>query len=154
MRVGGIYLRRYSDGKLLASNDVSFVRRIGGAYYVVHRADYHRVLMAEAQGLGVVVSMDAEVVKVSFEGRLAVRLRDGRILSADVIVGADSLCSTMREQLLGKPTPPEETGDLAYRGTFSLAQLENLNDPGVMKLIEKISPQEFMGPKNTACSTR
>jgi salicylate hydroxylase len=146
VKVEGRHLRRYSDGKLLASNDGSFVKRMGGAYYVVHRADYHRVLMTEAQRVGVVVSTDAEVVNVSFEGKPTVTLHDGRVLLADVVVGADGLWSTMREQLLGRPCPPEETGDLAYRGTFSLAQLESLHDPGVQELIDTMSPQVYMGP--------
>lgn len=148
VRVDGRHLRRYSDGKLLASmpRNEAYVERMGAAYYVIHRADYHRVLMEEAQSLGVVVLTDAEVVNVAFDGQPTVTLRNGQALSADVIVGADGLWSTMREQLLEKPCPPQETGDLAYRGTFSLAQLESLDDPGVMELIEMMCPQVYMGP--------
>jgi salicylate hydroxylase len=146
VRIQARYLRRYKDGAVLATmpGGEEIVERMGAAYYVIHRADYHTLLLNEAERLGVEVLTDAEVVSVSFEDHPSVTLRDGREIFADVVVGADGLWSSMREQLLGKPSPPQETGDLAYRGTFSLAQLEGLNDPGIMSIVESTSPQVWM----------
>jgi salicylate hydroxylase len=41
---------------------------------------------------------------------------------------------------------PLETGDLAYRGTFSKEQLLSLNDPKVEELCAKNSVTLWMGP--------
>ena len=45
------------------------------------------------------------------------------------------------------PSPPLETGDLAYRGTFSLHELTALNDPEVEKLVAASDVQVWMGPE-------
>ena len=46
-------------------------------------------------------------------GVYTVLLHDGRRLSADLVVGADEINSTMRECLVGHPDRPTPTGDLA-----------------------------------------
>ncbi|KAJ5117384.1 hypothetical protein N7448_011016 [Penicillium atrosanguineum] len=53
----------------------------------------------------------------------------------------------MREFILDGPSPPLETGDLAYRGTFSLQELTALNNPEVEKLIAASDVQVWMGPE-------
>lgn len=53
----------------------------------------------------------------------------------------------MREFILDGPSPPLETGDLAYRGTFSLQELNALNNPEVEKLIAASDVQVWMGPE-------
>jgi salicylate hydroxylase len=52
----------------------------------------------------------------------------------------------MREFVLGRPMPPVETGDLAYRGTFTHDQLKLLNDARIDTLIEKSNVQVWLGP--------
>lgn len=61
--------------------------------------------------------------------------------------GADSagLWSFIRDLVLEKPSPPEPTGDLAYRGTFTREQLEAFNDPGVNELIHSGCTYNWMG---------
>lgn len=87
-------------------------------------------------------------------------------ITGDVIIGADGsfslpsssharahkvgLWSKIREAVLGEPHPPEETGDLAYRATFSRAQLLALNDPEVKALCEKQGVTAWLGPKKHA----
>lgn len=100
---------------------------------VIHREDYHRVLMDEASILSVKTLLSAEVSTVHF-GRTELRLRDGRIIQGDVIVRADRLWPATRPLLLGSPSPPVETGDLAYRGTFTREQLLALGDLRIKKL--------------------
>jgi salicylate hydroxylase len=55
------------------------------------------------------------------------------------------LWSALR-QSIDSQAKPEETGDLAYRGTFSRQQLETLNDPKVHELIKDEKNQLWMGP--------
>lgn len=53
----------------------------------------------------------------------------------------------MREHVLGRPSPPVETGDLAYRGTFTRSQLRQLNDEKVNKLLDASNLQVWLGPE-------
>ena len=56
----------------------------------------------------------------------------------------------MREQVLEIPSPPFETGDLAYRGTFSAEQLKGLNDSRINSLCEEKSVSLWLGPDRHA----
>ena len=63
------------------------------------------------------------------------------------MVSLAGLWSTTRNNLLGAPSPPVETGDLAYRGTFSRAQLLALRDPWIEALCAKKTVTAWMGPE-------
>jgi salicylate hydroxylase len=125
------------------------------------------VLLAEALNLGAIILTHAEVIAVADDEsswRQVVSLKDGRHLSADVVVGADGksipaheiivkrltkypgLWSMLREYVLDRPFPPEETGDLAYRGTFTREQLLAFQDEGIDKLMEASNVQVWLGP--------
>lgn len=87
-------------------------------------------------------------------------------ITGDVIIGADGsfsshsppcpeltrtgLWSKVREVVLDEPHPPQETGDLAYRATFSQTQLLSLNDPDVKALCEKRGVTAWLGPSRHA----
>jgi salicylate hydroxylase len=57
------------------------------------------------------------------------------------------LWSTIRESLVGNPCPPVETGDLAYRGTFSREQLLALQDPRITTLCDRRCVTLWIGPE-------
>lgn len=48
--------------------------------------------------------------------------------------------------MLGAASGPFETGDLAYRGTFSLEQLEQLNDSQVLEMCRESAVNVWFGP--------
>lgn len=77
-------------------------------------------------------------------------LQSGEELFADAIVGADGLWSTTRDLILEEASPPLETGDLAYRGTFSKKQLLNLEDEKVSSLCAQKSVTVWLGPQKHA----
>lgn len=56
------------------------------------------------------------------------------------------LWSTTRDLILGQPSPPFETGDLAYRATLKTANMLALKDPQVTKLCTQNSVTLWMGP--------
>jgi salicylate hydroxylase len=116
---------------------------------VIHRGDYPEVLLEEARSLGAQVRLNASVKTVDFHLMFVV-LAGGERIYSGVIIGADSishpssstvcspakdlfcqigLWSMTRSLLLGYQSPPLETGDLPYRGTFELTQLRALNTP-------------------------
>ena len=65
----------------------------------LHRADYQRVLIDEAEKLGARIQLDADVVDVDFENT-SLTLRNGDIISADVVIGADGMHPTFFTNLL------------------------------------------------------
>ncbi|KAJ5295681.1 hypothetical protein N7508_010502 [Penicillium antarcticum] len=112
----------------------------------LHGFDYHRILLDEAIRLGAVLVLGAEVENLCVETPEVV-LADGVKLSADVLIGADGQWSTVRNAVLKTPVSPVETGDLAYRATFTREQLESLGDDKVNELIQKVAVTSWLGPK-------
>ncbi|OAL27289.1 hypothetical protein AYO22_03564 [Fonsecaea multimorphosa] len=118
---------------------------MGAPWMVIHRQDYHAILLEEAKRLGAEVKLNTNVTGLEFD-RTEVTLLDGEVIKGDVIIGADGLWSSTRDAILGHPSPPVETGDLAYRATFSRQQLLELNDPRVEDLCSKKTVTLWMGP--------
>ncbi|KAL2847495.1 hypothetical protein BJY01DRAFT_212447 [Aspergillus pseudoustus] len=139
--------RRYDDGRILSSMPFGdgVIEEFGVPWIIIHREDFYRVLLDEATHLGAEVRQNAEVVDVDFEGPEVV-LSSGERIAGDVIVGADGLYSRVRDLVLGTPTSPEETGDLAYRATFRKEQLEAIDDPHVTELCQKMAITSWLGP--------
>ncbi|RFU30914.1 hypothetical protein B7463_g5419, partial [Scytalidium lignicola] len=142
-------LRRYSDGEVIVEKPLGErVREIYGAEWL---AEYQNLLLEEAQNAGARILKNAEVIGVdtNFDGdcgNCTVLLKDGRNIRADVVIGADGLWSRLREFIVGKQSPPSETGDLAYRGTFSREQLALFQEERIIELVEASNIQVWMGP--------
>ncbi len=87
--------------------------RYGADYFHIHRADLHRILRALVPdrfielGNGC-VALDAEHATLT--------LADGRLASADVVIGADGIHSTVRGALFGDQ-PASFTGHVCWRST-------------------------------------
>ncbi|EXJ55608.1 hypothetical protein A1O7_08536 [Cladophialophora yegresii CBS 114405] len=148
IQVNANHLKRYKDGKILCSRlgGEKWIRDFNGPWYVIHRADYHGVMLDEAVRLGAQLRLNAKVVDITSSGTPQVVLEGGEVVPADVIVGADGLWSATRDIVLGQPSPPVPTGDLAYRGTFSRAQLEAFQDPSIDELIKSGCTYNWIGP--------
>ncbi|KAH7125110.1 putative salicylate hydroxylase [Dendryphion nanum] len=140
-------LKRWKNGELLCTRGVGEDMNEEWPWLVIHRADYQQVLVDEARHLGVNLRLKADVRDIDFEST-TVTLRDGEVIAGDIIVGADGLWSTLRGRILGHESPPKETGDLAYRGTFSLNSLLSLDDPAVDELCKKNVVTMWIGPES------
>ena len=143
-------MRAYDSGRVLASKNAGadMIELYGSEWVVIHRARYHSLLLEEAVRLGTEVRLGCEVVDVQAQSsNTVVTLQDGQAVSGDVIIGADGLWSQMRRCGLRDCTEPSETGDLAYRGTFSADQLRNMQDDGVEELLEASDVQVWLGPE-------
>ncbi len=102
---------RRPDGRVLGRFDGAAIeRRWGAPLLAVHRAD---LLAAELDHLGAERVRQCTEVELVEEG--GVRLTDGTVLEADLVVGADGLRSVTRSVLLcdGDPRP---AGIIAFRG--------------------------------------
>jgi 2-polyprenyl-6-methoxyphenol hydroxylase-like FAD-dependent oxidoreductase len=106
------------DGKPL-SVDVSgeFAARFGAPLMLLHRADLHDALVG-ALPTGA-LRLGAECTSVEQNsGGADVRLADGDVDRADVVIGADGIRSTVRARLFGD-SPPRYSGLVAWRGVVS-----------------------------------
>lgn len=59
---------------------------------------------------------------------------------------SEGLWSHTRDIISGQLLLPEETGDLAYRATFSRNELLRLGDQGVNNLLDQSDIQVWLGP--------
>ncbi len=118
-------------------------QRYGNPYLHVHRADYHKILVKEAERLGVIIDLASSVTGIDFE-KGTVHRSNKPDFQADLILGADGLKSVCRETLLGRPDPPRLTGDLAYRIVIKAKDM--LARPELRCLIERPAINYWMGP--------
>jgi salicylate hydroxylase len=94
----------------------AYVQRHGVPYYVLHRADFLDILERKVRVLNAdVIHLNsmAEGFTESGDG-VELRLRDGRTVTGDVLIGADGIKSVIRSQIVGE-TPAHYTGDVAWR---------------------------------------
>jgi 3-hydroxybenzoate 6-monooxygenase len=102
-----------------------FEQRFGQPYRVAHRADVQRVLLDGVLGYPELVKLtfgDA-VAAVMPEGPSAtVMLESGTRLSGPIVVGADGLWSTVRQEVMGQQ-PPSDWGHVAFRALVPVSDL-------------------------------
>jgi 6-hydroxynicotinate 3-monooxygenase len=111
--------------------------RFSMPFFIMHRGDLQALLYSRLQPEAMhfghrLVGLDTKgsVTRLTFE--------NGRVIEADVVIGADGIDSTVREILLG-PEAPIYTGYVAYRGIFPAARL---SDHRVSADITKWWPKE------------
>jgi salicylate hydroxylase len=108
-------------------------------YNQLHRADFQRLLVRKVDELKKgVVRLNSRVT--GFEEtptEVRVRLANGEIASADLLIGADGVRSAVREQIAGA-AHPVYTGDAAWRFTIPAQELP----PGFMEPVMSV----WMGP--------
>ena len=102
--------------------DQAMAARYGAPYMTLHRADLHAVLLQAVQQTTTALRTDCTVQ--SFQqtsDSVSVQTSIG-VQEADVLVGADGLWSSTRQQL-SKGSAPRRTGHLAYRALINQADL-------------------------------
>jgi salicylate hydroxylase len=86
----GMTFRRWQNGKVIGYTKLvpEFRESFGASYSVVHRADFHDALHQRALQLGVDVRVCCKVVEYDLEAPM-VKLSNGELISADLIIAAD-----------------------------------------------------------------
>ncbi|KAH7357237.1 hypothetical protein BKA65DRAFT_580687 [Rhexocercosporidium sp. MPI-PUGE-AT-0058] len=110
-------IRRDTDDSLLASVSFGkFQEKYGAPYFVIHRADIHRILHEHGVKAGVKVRLGCKVVGYDFEGG-EVTSESGEVLKADLVIAIDGIKSSARGAFLGNAEEKweEKTGWAAYR---------------------------------------
>lgn len=110
-------IRRWHDGKILAQQPLMDM-----AGYIGHRGDYHEAFLRGVHDAGIEIKVGHEVVGFG-EGddedpRPSIVFKDGTVVRADVIVGADGIKSRARELVLGFTDAPKSSGYSCWRAYF------------------------------------
>src|SRR5438132_13614679 len=115
--VTGQEVTRISLGK-------EFLAKFNYPYAVIHRADLHRVLLAANQQERLIELRPATKIETVEEGSndIIVRTDTGERHSADALIGADGLWSTIRPLIVndGKPVV---SGHIAYRAVLPTSEM-------------------------------
>ncbi|MFG2058875.1 FAD-dependent oxidoreductase [Micromonospora sp. NPDC048930] len=97
---------------------------------VVHRHELHRALHDRAQAAGVVIEHGRRLVDVrETEAGITARFADGSTATADVLIGADGIRSTVRTLIDPDAVGPRFTGLLGFE---AVARHEVDVEPGTM----------------------
>ena len=122
----GKEVRLYSTGQAWKMYDVGATsrERFGAPYWMVHRGDFHRVL------LDTLLRRKPDAVHlgarcVGFEqddGSATLLIEDGRRISGDLIVGADGVHSRIRNTLFGDARA-QFTGFISWRAVVPMQRL-------------------------------
>lgn len=145
VRPNDFIIRSYRDGTVLSKqNMVPYAEKhYGVPYLYIHRADFHSILVAEAERSGMKLQLGSTVTKIEFD-TASIRIRDKPDFHADLIPGADKLKSTCCESLLGHVDPPRLTDDLANRIVIKAEDMKK--HPDLRELAEEPVLSYWMGP--------
>jgi salicylate hydroxylase len=100
----------------------SMAARYGAPYLTLHRADLHGVLLHAVQQTAAVLRTDCAVQSFQQTPQMVSVQTLAGTQDFDVLVGADGLWSSTRQQLLNDGLP-KRTGHLAYRALVKQADL-------------------------------
>jgi salicylate hydroxylase len=126
VRPAAIERRRWQDGRVLSRVPMAGALETvyGAPYYHFHRADLLAVLAGAVPADRVHTGKRCTGVTQT-AGAATAHFEDGTAVTADLIVGADGIHSTVRTALFG-PEKPRFSGHVAYRGLAPVERLAHL----------------------------
>jgi salicylate hydroxylase len=138
--------RRYASGEVIGTTPLQphLVERYGYPYWLIHRADFQRILYDAALSLGAVVLLDSVIDSVD-PWTPGVALTNGQVLTADLVIGADGIRSKTRAAVLGDlDVQPKAASNCSYRATVPKHLMES--DPLTAHLMTDINANAWIGP--------
>ncbi|PQE09065.1 fad dependent oxidoreductase protein [Rutstroemia sp. NJR-2017a BVV2] len=123
----------------------------GNPFWGMHRVDLQRGLRDKCEELGVSIRLSSRVQSVDFDNSV-ITLDGGKTVEADVILCTDGIYSATRSQFLGKKTPPNATGDLAYRIVINKSDLSGPDTEKLAAFIDGQTVNFWAGPETHVVS--
>jgi 3-hydroxybenzoate 6-monooxygenase len=118
-------MRDALDGTELTRLDLrDLERRYGFPYMVIHRSDLHDIFLRGCERMG--VELVTNQLVTSYENTSTgarVRLADGRVEQASLVIAADGLHSVARQQLIGDATV--NSAYVAYRAALPISAVRD-----------------------------
>ncbi len=146
-------VRRYDGTRLLAHEpDLQAqvaARYDGHPFWDLHRVDLQQAMVARCEELGIEIKLGCRAVDVDFEGA-EVKVLGGGTVRGDVVLLTDGLWSAVRGKFLGRESNAVLTGDLAYRITIEVDELEGEDAEELRRFVRDATVDFWMGP-NAHC---
>lgn len=142
----GSITRRYSTGEQLGFTrwGETAMENYNAPYYQIHRSDLHNMLCDLAVP-HLTVLLGSPVVGCDPNSTApSVTLESGKVLTADLIVGADGLKSYIQQVVLGGPNRAEATGGAAYRALVPTSLM--MQDPELREFVENPYLNSWLAP--------
>jgi 2-polyprenyl-6-methoxyphenol hydroxylase-like FAD-dependent oxidoreductase len=117
----------------------------GAPYVMAHRADLHRLLMEKLPNPSIVRNAQCVDI-VSTDAGARADFADGRVIEADVIIGADGINSTVREKIFGLQ-PARYTQQMAWRCMVPIECVPTRVGPGNSVAIGRDDYVGWIGPE-------
>ena len=117
--------RHYRTGAVIMRMMTRDFRTLYGSPYMrLHRWDLQHAMITRLSEIAPgALRLGSQVDQLESHGdHVALTFADGRVETADVVVAADGIRSSIRETLFN-PAPPEFTGFVAWRGLVNTADL-------------------------------
>jgi 3-hydroxybenzoate 6-monooxygenase len=130
VRPASMVMKDAVDGTVLTSLDLKDMeQRYGTPYIVIHRSDLHALFLDACREAGVDLRTSQHVTAYETlpantstgQERARVRLADGAVHEARLVVAADGLHSAARAQLVGDE--PVNSAYVAYRGAVPMEKV-------------------------------
>lgn len=144
--------RRWKDGSIIATKPLGIAvqEAYGAPYWHYHRADLHGMLLnacldPERPGPEVRFEVNSRVVELdeTDASRPTAVTAHGERFTADVVVGADGIRSTVRD-LVGAPDTLVFSGEMAYRLLIPGKRIAD--DPATRFLLDRLHSTIWYGP--------
>ena len=128
------WTQHWQTGEVLVDKErgPEVVRQYGAGYYHVHRADLHRILVDAFKAVGAGKIHLGERL-VACDANAHAEFASGKTITPDVLIGADGVKSTVRDQLFDE-SAPQFTGQVAWRGVVpvdDLSEHSKVRQPGI-----------------------
>ncbi|KAH7237940.1 hypothetical protein B0J15DRAFT_516523 [Fusarium solani] len=139
-------VRRFDGRKLLGERQnfaAEMLDKYRSPYWDMHRADLQLAMFERAKRLGVrfqfgtlVKDVDLSIPQLTTD--------KGDKITGDLVIAADGLWSNTRSKVLGRPSRPIATGDLAYR---IVLKSEEIQDQELLDFMNKPRVCLWVGPE-------
>ncbi|KAG8774684.1 hypothetical protein FRC12_001870 [Ceratobasidium sp. 428] len=135
------------------NGEVLVDKSLAGAGYVqpwydIHRGDLHQMLFRAVSSLpNVTLRPDSEVISCTIaedNRKTIVTLKNGEVLSGELVVGADGVRSIVRRSVLDIPDHPRKTGEAVYRAVIPTSLLDG--HPELQDLVDTPGLRSWLGP--------
>ncbi|KDR69830.1 hypothetical protein GALMADRAFT_214909 [Galerina marginata CBS 339.88] len=136
-------MRRYKTGEVVGWKKwgETMEKEYGAPYYVIHRADLHRILLDNARPY-INLRLNSMITDID-PSAPSITLKSGEIIKADLVIGADGIHSRVRTTVVGALDKPMPTGDAAYRALIPTSAL--LRDADLKGFVDD-GANIWMGP--------
>ena len=142
-----LILREHRRGAVLCEPKLvpEMEEAYGAPWLLIHRADYQKVLVDEAERLGVVIRLGCAVTQIGCSGApVLVSVSAGADIPADVVLGADGIHSRCREMVQESAEPQLMTKGFVHRILITDDDVDA--HPDLATLLRTPVTHTWMGP--------